>query len=33
MLDRNQRTIVESIKDADRLKITIGGVNTTITET
>lgn len=24
MLDRNQRTIVESIKDADRLKITIG---------
>ena len=25
MLDRTQRTIVESIKDADRLKIMIGG--------
>ena len=33
MLDQYQRRMVEDIKDARTLKITVGGVNTTITET
>lgn len=31
MLDKNQRIIVESIKSAKRLKISMGGVNMRMT--
>ena len=33
MLDQHQRRMVEGIKDAKTLKITVGGVNTMITGT